>query len=624
MLQLITVIAKGPGAVNIDDLSSSTGYPPSTVWTQTLSYASLAFSVLAAFGAVMGKQWLNSYKAARGRGSLEERGMQRQEKLDGLERWKLKTVLGAFLILLQISLFLFGLSLSANMWSQQTKISSVIMSTTAFGLLSYGVTILLSVLRPDSPFQTPGSAFVKAIRNKFRPLKSVQPPKSSIKLSAIRWVLETSTNPEVVAAAAAMVPRVQWPKPDASAIYARLLDNFAACLDRPELFVACGKAMAHLRVQSVNIESLFWKEYDTWRSWRDRSRFIRDSFTDGRLACDQLKNTKDEDTEQKQRHKADARTALRTMLVYGMSSHLSLPDEEKLIWEGDLRWRKNNGDTPQYEEFDWLIDYLAANMDDETQGDALLALSAMHGLGSSAKRPSYIQALIHCMGHTRPSRVRYAALRAVSDAREELCAIDSTQGVDTNLLDDLSRALLTARTGQDVPFHPDRDLCYFRVISTLTRSDEWCQRLVDHGHVNTCTSLLSYVLASPKFSLDLSFYLAGILARMDPSGGCSPFSQKEWQTLMRNAWEKATKLFSMQECVDALPALVTATRKNLPDPDSDVASGELADLTRYVNWVLEKLRQERPEVASVALPSVQGLSDDLRRIAHTRTPRTSA
>ena len=417
-----------------------------------------------------------------------------------------------------------------------------------------------------------------------------------------------------------MVLRVQWMKLDAFAIYVRLLDNFAACRDRPGLFVTCGKAMAHLRVQSVNIESLFWKEYDSWRSWRDRSRFIRDSFTDGRLACDQLRNTDPEDKGAQQKHIADARTALRTMVVYGMSSRLSLPDEEKLIWEGNLEWWKDNGDTPQCEEFDWLIDHLVANVDDETQGDALLALSAMHGLGSFAKRPSYIQALINCMDHTRPSRVRYAALRAISDAREELCAIDPTQGVDANLLDGLSRALLTAVTsGSDVPFHPNRDRCYFRVISALARSDQWRRCLASHDHVDRCISLLNDVLAAPASSLDLNFYLAVIFARTDPSGRDFSPDQKEWQTLMRNAWE-ATTHFSMQECVEALPALVTATRKNLPNPESGVASTELTDLARYVNWVLEKLRQERPEVARVALPSVQCLSDDLHcRTAPART-----
>ncbi|KAJ8586737.1 hypothetical protein M405DRAFT_716017, partial [Rhizopogon salebrosus TDB-379] len=58
MLQLIKIVAEGPNAANdIGSLSSSTGYSSSIVWMQTLAYACLAFSVLAAFGAVMGKQW---------------------------------------------------------------------------------------------------------------------------------------------------------------------------------------------------------------------------------------------------------------------------------------------------------------------------------------------------------------------------------------------------------------------------------------------------------------------------------------------------------------------------------------------------------------------------------------
>ncbi|KAG1724015.1 hypothetical protein EDB19DRAFT_2028951 [Suillus lakei] len=113
-------------------------------------YASLTFSVLAAFEAVLGNQWLNSYKAARGRGSLEIRGIQRQMKLDGLEYFHLRAVLQAFLVLLQIPLLLFGLLLSANMWTHQSTIFSIIICTTAFGILFYAVTILVSVWRGQS------------------------------------------------------------------------------------------------------------------------------------------------------------------------------------------------------------------------------------------------------------------------------------------------------------------------------------------------------------------------------------------------------------------------------------------------------------------------------------------
>jgi len=106
-----------------------------------LLYASLAFSLLAALGAVIGKHWLISYKAAHGRGSLEERGPRRQMKLDGSERFYLQTALGAFFVLLRFSLLLFVLSLSANMFSQQRTVSGIIIFSTAVGILFYTTTI---------------------------------------------------------------------------------------------------------------------------------------------------------------------------------------------------------------------------------------------------------------------------------------------------------------------------------------------------------------------------------------------------------------------------------------------------------------------------------------------------
>jgi hypothetical protein len=139
---------------------------------------------------------------------LEERGVQRQRKFDGMEYWHLQTAWKVFLVLLQISLLLFGLQLSAYMWTQQIIISSAIICTTAFasGILFYMATIFVSVLHPDSPFQTPGSKLVRASCNRFLPLLT---DNISLKSSATHWVLETSINPEIVEAAAAMVPLAQ-------------------------------------------------------------------------------------------------------------------------------------------------------------------------------------------------------------------------------------------------------------------------------------------------------------------------------------------------------------------------------------------------------------------------------
>ncbi|KAG2046029.1 hypothetical protein BDR06DRAFT_1015085 [Suillus hirtellus] len=88
--------------------------------------------------------------------------------------------------------------------------------------------------------------------------------------------------------------------------------------------------------------------------------------TAGQAAYEQLKNPEKKDDEKK--HRADARTAPRAMLVHGMPYGISRPNDEALIWEGDLRWCQSDGSEPSCGEFDWLVDYLErnANTDDET------------------------------------------------------------------------------------------------------------------------------------------------------------------------------------------------------------------------------------------------------------------
>ncbi|KAG1745045.1 uncharacterized protein EDB91DRAFT_1050244 [Suillus paluster] len=80
---------------NIAEAGSTPAVPASTfsltmsdIRIQMVAYASLSMSLLTAFGAVLGKQWLGYYKSNRySRGSQEERGKHRQEKFDGIITW---------------------------------------------------------------------------------------------------------------------------------------------------------------------------------------------------------------------------------------------------------------------------------------------------------------------------------------------------------------------------------------------------------------------------------------------------------------------------------------------------------------------------------------------------------
>ncbi|KAG2134675.1 hypothetical protein BD769DRAFT_1572017, partial [Suillus cothurnatus] len=129
------------------------GPGPTEIWIQCLMYASLSTSLIAALGAVLGKQWLGHFIRC-GRGPIDVRGRLRQQRMDGLQTWYFSAVLEALPLLIQISLLLFGIALSASIWTQQPTIATPVLLTMAFGALFYGVIVISCVVSPTCPFQT--------------------------------------------------------------------------------------------------------------------------------------------------------------------------------------------------------------------------------------------------------------------------------------------------------------------------------------------------------------------------------------------------------------------------------------------------------------------------------------
>jgi Family of unknown function (DUF6535) len=164
LMVLINKIDNGTFPEQGVGLPVSQGLSSTQLWIQTLAHASLATSLLAAFSAVLAKQWLGHYKTSRfGRGALHERCKQRQLRLDGLKTWHFSTIVATLPIFLQMSLLFFGITLSANLWTQEHTVTSIIIATTAFGVIFYFFTVLTSLTSPDCLFQTHMSIVLKRI-----------------------------------------------------------------------------------------------------------------------------------------------------------------------------------------------------------------------------------------------------------------------------------------------------------------------------------------------------------------------------------------------------------------------------------------------------------------------------
>ncbi|KAJ6556651.1 hypothetical protein DFH09DRAFT_1084729 [Mycena vulgaris] len=281
------IVQNMTGVADPAPMFTQTGPATIILVAQSLWYFSLLTTLLAALLAVLGKQWLMNYNSAGERGTIEDRGLERQRKLDGLQRWKFHLFMQIFPLLLQFALLLFAVALSIYLWTIHRALAAIVLSVTALGFILYAVMVISTLWSPDSPFQTPLTALLVAVlkfipfpqflhryaqtsaktlftalavlrgslaqaysnftkatpqvlpyintpaskptlRKPVRIFDEIPPP--SAEVSAIIWALETSTDPQLVEAAAAVVPDLQWPiNLDLQPSMTRLADTFNGC-----------------------------------------------------------------------------------------------------------------------------------------------------------------------------------------------------------------------------------------------------------------------------------------------------------------------------------------------------------------------------------------------------------
>jgi len=120
-------------------------------------YTSLASSLLSAFLAMLGKQWLNRYTSTDMRGTAIERSQNRQRKLDGIVVWYFYYVMESLPLMLQAALLLLGCALSRYLWGVNITVASVVIGITCFGVIFYLFIITAGTTFESCPYQTPVS-----------------------------------------------------------------------------------------------------------------------------------------------------------------------------------------------------------------------------------------------------------------------------------------------------------------------------------------------------------------------------------------------------------------------------------------------------------------------------------
>ena len=271
-----------------------TGPDPEVIRVQAILYTSLAATLLAAFIAMLGKQWLNRYSQVEMRGSVIDRNRHRQRKMNGMDTWHFDLVMECLPLMLQVALLLLGYALSDYLFFINKVIASVTIGFTTFGLLFYFLIVSAATLSFDCPFQTPLSLILRFLvrfdsehkkylersgkrfrsifsQKKKRPMEtpgsphipgapgaSDGNPAADIKLpmasssdhsfpflardidkdgyvldsNCIAWMFEMSADPDFIIAIMRFIPEVVWHAGIQTAPLVRFYDTLLGCFDR--------------------------------------------------------------------------------------------------------------------------------------------------------------------------------------------------------------------------------------------------------------------------------------------------------------------------------------------------------------------------------------------------------
>jgi len=241
-------------------------------------YASLLISLLAAFVAMLGKQWLNRYLRHSG-GSMIERCGDRQRKCDGLNKWPLHFFVECLPMMLQVALLLLACGLYRHMWSINTSIAYALITLTGLGVAFYLAIVIAGTSSYACPFQTPASTALRSLWKKVRggivsafswtrrmmkqrvrpllrrqslpmiPLENMQvqgsepwlTPKdlatirstNSNDVRCVSWILRNITDPEALDAAIRLAGTIRWFEggTNVEPPYDLIASTFEACFD---------------------------------------------------------------------------------------------------------------------------------------------------------------------------------------------------------------------------------------------------------------------------------------------------------------------------------------------------------------------------------------------------------
>jgi hypothetical protein len=199
------------------------------------------------------------------------------------------------------------------------------------------------------------------------------------------WILEISTNPDVVRPVVELIPAMSK-QPDVNIVplCSKVRDMFKACFDQHGLAIyqdsalEYGKALIHFSENNLRAKLVLRDSTQGWNLWESwRALYLPRALEQCRISYGRMKEAVNPDT--RKQHKVDTRTALRMAVATGMDEFTD-PNDERLIWDGQfqLHYSEYPEDTCRFiEQLIGCVEYFYDVGDFDVAGDALLLASSI-------------------------------------------------------------------------------------------------------------------------------------------------------------------------------------------------------------------------------------------------------
>ncbi|KAG8718605.1 hypothetical protein FRC08_004849 [Ceratobasidium sp. 394] len=173
--QTLVAIANGqPVSLPAQVESEGTPFSPSrsAVAVNVLWLLSLSLSVAVSLVAMLAKEWCYKFMSGRS-GQIYDQARRRQERWNGIERWKLQELLAWLPGAMHLALLLFAAGLCVYLWDINTSVAAPVLVMTVLTTCVYTLATILPWIDKFCPYSTPATVLKAPLLVLLKPARSL-------------------------------------------------------------------------------------------------------------------------------------------------------------------------------------------------------------------------------------------------------------------------------------------------------------------------------------------------------------------------------------------------------------------------------------------------------------------